>query len=86
MKRPDAPSMSPSEVVVECGKTYWWCACGRSKKQPFCDGSHKGTALSPLQYRAMESGPKLFCVCKQTTTRPFCDGVNHLCAVISEQV
>jgi CDGSH-type Zn-finger protein len=79
---PAIPSAAPIEVSVEYGKTYWWCACGRSKTQPFCDGSHKGTSFTPLKYQAGEAGPKWFCVCKQTATRPFCDGVNHGCAGI----
>ena len=72
----------PVEVAVESGKTYWWCACGRSKSQPFCDGSHKGTSFTPVKYQAMDTGQKWFCVCKQTTSRPFCDGANHACAGI----
>jgi CDGSH-type Zn-finger protein len=64
----------PIEVMVTAGKTYWWCACGRSKTQPFCDGSHKGTAFTPLRYQAAESGAKWFCVCKRTQNAPFCDG------------
>lgn len=70
----------PIEVSVESGKSYWWCACGLSKSQPFCDGSHKRTPHSPLHYRPAESGPKWFCVCKQTKTPPLCDGTNHPCA------
>lgn len=61
------------EVNVEAGKSYLWCACGRSRKQPFCDGSHRGTQIVPLQYKATETGTKWFCVCKQTKTPPFCD-------------
>jgi CDGSH-type Zn-finger protein len=64
----------PLEVQVESGKTYWWCACGQSKQQPFCDGSHKGTEFTPLRYKATETGTKWFCVCKRTLTAPFCDG------------
>jgi len=65
---------APIEVPVEAGKTYWWCACGRSRSQPFCDGSHKGTSLAPLKYEATQSGRKWFCVCKKTRNPPFCDG------------
>jgi CDGSH-type Zn-finger protein len=67
------------EVAVESGKTYWWCACGLSKGQPFCDGSHKVTQLTPLKYKATETGTKLFCVCKRTTTPPFCDRTHASC-------
>jgi len=72
---------APIEVAVEGGRTYWWCACGRSKSQPFCDGSHKGTAFSPLRYQATETAMKRFCVCKQTSSPPFCDGASHPCAL-----
>jgi CDGSH-type Zn-finger protein len=75
-------AVAPIEVQVESGKIYWWCACGRSKNQPFCDGSHKGTSHTPIRYQATESGRKWFCVCKQTASRPLCDGLNHACAGI----
>lgn len=75
-------TIAPIQVAVEDGKTYWWCACGRSKSQPFCDGSHKGTPFIPLKYQATDTGRKWFCVCKRTANRPLCDGVNHACAGI----
>lgn len=65
---------SPIAVDVEAGKDYWWCACGKSQSQPFCDGSHKGSEFSPVQYTAPESRTVWFCVCKKTGNRPFCDG------------
>ena len=65
---------SPFGVEVEENKEYWWCACGRSKAQPFCDGSHKGTGLSPVQYAATESDTVWFCGCKYTNDVPMCDG------------
>ena len=64
----------PIAIDVEAGKEYWWCACGKSKTQPFCDGSHKDTSLSPLKYTPTESGTVWFCVCKQTGNQPLCDG------------
>jgi CDGSH-type Zn-finger protein len=67
------------EVPVESGKTYWWCACGRSRSQPFCDGSHKGSSFTPLSYKAAETASKSFCACKQTSTPPFCDGTHQQC-------
>ena len=82
IETPAVATGAPIEVAVERGKTYWWCACGRSKTQPFCDGSHKGTLFTPLKYCAAETARKWFCVCKQTGDRPFCDGVNHACAGI----
>ena len=65
---------SPFGVEVEEGKEYWWCACGRSQEQPFCDGSHKGTGLSPVQYAASASDTVWFCGCKHTNDIPVCDG------------
>jgi CDGSH-type Zn-finger protein len=76
MAEPIVSQKAPFGVAVEAGKDYWWCACGRSAKQPFCDGSHKGTGLSPLQYQAKESGTLWFCGCKATATQPLCDGTH----------
>ena len=79
----DNSSSAPSEPItmsVETDKTYWWCACGLSKKQPFCDGSHKGTGVGPLQYKPAQAGPTRFCVCKQTRTPPLCDRTLASCA------
>lgn len=59
---------------VEEGKTYWWCACGRSQNQPFCDGSHKVTDITPVEYVAEATKSFMFCGCKQTKNRPRCDG------------
>ena len=64
----------PFGVVVEKGKTYWWCACGRSKNQPFCDGSHQGTGIEPLQFVEDKGGKRGLCCCKQTGSPPYCDG------------
>ena len=64
----------PIAIDNEKGKTYAWCACGKSKNQPFCDGSHKGTEFNPVIYKAEETKKMFFCACKQTNNRPFCDG------------
>ena len=64
----------PIAVDVEEGKAYFWCSCGKSSKQPFCDGSHKGSEFSPMAWKAEASGTKWFCACKQTNGQPFCDG------------
>ncbi len=74
MPKGNVAGHAPVKVDVEAGKDYWWCACGQSKNQPFCDGSHKGSAFAPVQWTAEASGPKWFCTCKQTNGEPFCDG------------
>jgi CDGSH iron-sulfur domain-containing protein 3 len=63
----------PFEVDVEAGKSYFWCACGQSANQPFCDGSHKGTEFRPVKYVAAESETVYFCGCKHTAGQPLCD-------------
>ena len=64
-------------VDVENGKTYYWCACGRSQQQPFCDGSHKNTSFTPVKYEASESKTVYFCGCKHTVNQPLCDGTHN---------
>jgi|ERR1035438_2001052 CDGSH-type Zn-finger protein len=63
----------PMVQKTEAG-TYWWCACGRSKGQPFCDGSHKGTTLGPIKTEITEAKTVAWCGCKHSQTAPFCDG------------
>jgi CDGSH iron-sulfur domain-containing protein 3 len=77
MSTPEIGGRQPIEVAAEAGKSYWWCACGRSKKQPFCDGSHKGTAFTPIEWKAEKSEPAWFCCCKRTGNRPMCDGSHN---------
>lgn len=67
----------PYEVDVEAGRAYFWCACGRSAKQPFCDGSHSGTDIQPVRYKAERAETVYFCGCKSTKDRPFCDGTHN---------
>lgn len=74
MSEPVVAQKSPIPVEVEAGKTYYWCSCGRSKDQPFCDGSHKGTGFTPLAWTADKSGTVYFCACKHTKNPPLCDG------------
>jgi CDGSH-type Zn-finger protein len=77
MAEPIPAQKSPYAVDVEAGRKYFWCACGRSRKQPFCDGSHKGTGLSPVPYEASASKKLYFCGCKQTRNKPLCDGTHN---------
>ena len=64
-------------IEVEQGKSYYWCSCGKSFKQPFCDGSHKGTEFKTLAYKAELTKKVFFCVCKQTNDQRFCDGSHN---------
>ena len=63
----------PAVLELEPG-TYYWCACGRSQNQPFCDGSHKGTEFTPVAFTVEEKKRLALCQCKQTQQSPFCDG------------
>ena len=74
MSKPVRASDTPFAVEVEEGKIYSWCACGKSEKQPFCDGSHKGSEFSPVIFTATESKKMFFCGCKLTASQPMCDG------------
>ena len=76
MTVPVVAQKAPYPVEVEAGKTYWWCTCGKSKKQPFCDGSHSGTGLQPMKYEAGEAKKLFFCGCKATKNQPLCDGAH----------
>ena len=76
MASPTIAQRSPFRFDVIQGKSYWWCACGRSQKQPFCDGSHKGSEFSPIKYDATETRTVFFCGCKHSGGKPFCDGTH----------
>ncbi len=66
---------SPIVQKVEPG-TYWWCACGKSKSQPFCDGSHKGSEFGPKKVEITEAKTVAWCACKHSKAMPFCDGTH----------
>ncbi|RLA62272.1 MAG: glutamate synthase [Epsilonproteobacteria bacterium] len=76
MKKPIIADNNPKKVKVEKGKNYFWCSCGKSSKQPFCDGSHKGTGFTPVKYTPEKDGEVWFCMCKQTKNSPMCDGAH----------
>ena len=77
-KLPRSAQFKPYYHELTKGRTYAWCACGLSSKQPFCDGSHKGTGIEPVRYLAEEEGEEvLFCGCKQSREKPFCDGAHN---------
>ncbi len=65
----------PYVMTLEPGE-YWFCACGRSKSQPFCDGSHTQTSITPIQFTIEKSRKVALCGCKQSSNRPFCDGTH----------
>lgn len=71
---PKVAGTAPIKVAIEAGKDYWWCSCGMSSKQPFCDGSHKGSGMAPQKFTAEKDGDAWFCTCKQTGKGPMCDG------------
>ncbi|WP_300339122.1 CDGSH iron-sulfur domain-containing protein [Accumulibacter sp.] len=73
---PNIAQKSPYAVAVEAGTSYWWCACGNSKNQPFCDGSHKGGAFTPREFKAEQSTTLYFCGCKHSANAPLCDGTH----------
>jgi CDGSH-type Zn-finger protein len=73
---PIIAKQEPSILELEAGKEYWWCACGRSKNQPFCDGSHQGTGIEPKMFVVDKSKKFALCQCKQTSRPPFCDGTH----------
>ncbi len=74
MSDPDCPQKAPYMVEVESGQNYFWCSCGKSAKQPFCDGSHKGSEFAPVKYTADADKKVFFCGCKVSANRPLCDG------------
>ena len=77
MPDPEIAQLEPYAVNVEAGKTYWWCSCGRSKTQPFCDGSHQGSVFEPVEFKAEKTETLYFCGCKMTATKPLCDGSHN---------
>lgn len=75
MALPVCAQKAPYGLDLDPG-TYWWCACGKSSKQPFCDGSHKGGEFSPVEFTVNERSKLWLCGCKRTGTKPYCDGTH----------
>lgn len=74
MTNPIVAATKPFPVEVEQGKDYWWCSCGKSSQQPFCDGSHKGSEFTPVKVTAEKNEILYFCGCKHTKKGVLCDG------------
>ncbi len=74
--RPVIAAKMPAKVELEAGKEYFWCRCGKSATQPFCDGSHRGTSITPMKFVADKSGDAALCQCKSSGNAPFCDGTH----------
>ena len=68
---------TPFPIELEKGSEYFWCSCGKSKNQPFCDGSHKTTGFSTIPYTATKTGKVFFCGCKNSSKKPLCDGSHN---------
>ena len=77
MTAPKIAQKAPYPVEVEAGKSYFWCSCGRSVNQPFCDGSHKGTDFTPVKFEATETKKVFFCGCKHSGAPVTCDGSHN---------
>ncbi|MEI6083973.1 MAG: CDGSH iron-sulfur domain-containing protein [Verrucomicrobiota bacterium] len=76
MTTPNIADKKPAVLNLEPG-TYWWCRCGQSKNQPYCDGAHKVTGFEPMEFKIDKAQRVALCNCKHTSTPPFCDGTHR---------
>lgn len=76
-QEPVISQKAPYAIEVKAGETYYWCKCGRSKNQPFCNGSHQDTGLEPTAFTAEKTETVYLCGCKKTADQPFCDGTHQ---------
>ena len=76
MPNPEIPQKASYKVVLKPNTTYWWCACGKSQNQPFCDGSHKGSEFSPQSFEVKEEKIYSVCGCKHSALGWLCDGAH----------
>lgn len=80
MSAPKIAAKEPAKVTLVKGKRYFFCTCGQSRKQPFCDSSHKGTDFNPHVFEAEKDGDAWLCQCKHSGKVPFCDGTHKTLA------
>jgi CDGSH-type Zn-finger protein len=84
MSKPTIAANTPIRVTLEADRKYFFCMCGKSSKQPFCDGSHKDSGISPMPFEVSESKDYFLCRCKQSANKPYCDGSHK--AIDDDQV
>lgn len=77
-QEPKVAQLGPYQVELKAGEEYWWCACGHSKSQPFCDGSHRGTGITPNGFKPETTGVYNLCGCKASDDMPYCDGAHNM--------
>jgi len=78
VNKPTIAARQPAEVTLEAGETYFWCSCGLSGNQPFCDGAHAGTSFSPVRFTPENTDTYYLCQCKLTDESPLCDGAHKV--------
>ncbi len=76
MSKPDSPQGFSYKIELETGD-YWWCACGKSKIQPLCDGSHQSTEVEPVKFTITDKKTVILCGCEKTNNPPYCDGSHN---------